>query len=357
MGAALCRALGLGGCGAARPRDRLVADVQQHRALIHCAAADRTCLCKGTILPVEGLGLVWRIFESCIKVSAPGKAVPDECLGVDVLKSSHRACKAPRLTMHLAAVLALRLRCLEEEAERAAGERALAALLAEARAAARDNLVADAWGLGAPEDGEDAEKENDDAEAAQMAGGDDDAEAEEAGAPPPSRRSGCRGAPKPCPRVWSGDLKVRVAPCAGEQPPPTPMAELLAPEPRTRSLAVDTRAALLGGAARAASLAYRQARKPQGRLSGLGAQLWAVPDLSGVLRRGECYVLLSNGEAHVGEVAAWRYPCHVGPDVQIWEAKPLPSSARTTWRNAIVCSLEEGARALAVGDYDGDLVN
>eukprot|EP00969_Alexandrium_andersonii_P365226 15465758-Alexandrium_andersonii.AAC.1 len=215
---------------------------------------------------------------------------------------------------------------LASDVARAAVRRQFEDLIADARERARAALPYEAWGLPIPDEPEHAAA---------------------------LTRRNVAAPHGPCPRVPYHRIEIVVSDAA----PATPAALLLEPDADIRGFAAGTRSALQGGAARACKLVRSQWDKPGGLLRGFGAQLWAAPDVDGRLAQCECYIVLADGSQYCGDVVVWRYPLHVALDVQLWKAVPLPAGAAIAWRNTITCATEVGARALAHGDYDGDVIN
>ncbi|CAJ1362478.1 unnamed protein product, partial [Effrenium voratum] len=241
--------------------------------------------------------------------------------GVDVVQTSERAYKEPRLGCQLAAALLARANLQPTAAGRAESLAAFNMLLASGRRCRGERLVREAWALG-------------------------EADAW-------SRK-----------RTPVAGITLRFH--EGDIPDPTPVAELtqVEQEPRPWTLSHGTRHALKAGGQRLKS--KQEARgeafleKPELPLDGETFSGLAVGDTSGELESGQCYVFKGQ-EFLTGTFVVWRFPVLLPSDIGLWEAKEPPPGMRRPGGdggghpNTIVVNKEEDTIVeRSGGDLDGD---
>jgi hypothetical protein len=291
--------------------------VVQFRGLVRVSQPHNdVVLVKGLLVVNDSMGMQLKLRASCCKLQMPHKSCMN--LGLDVVKTSTNTLKAPDLGPQL--VTTLRMRCLQlaDSEQRLVQLKLLEEILEKKCAAARVDLASKAWGLKASTEG--------------VAHMDEWSHK----------------------RVPQHVIAVNV------------VAEALSDDEAAWSeTAVErepwridrgTKQSLQRGSSRYVAMHKKLRCAPRCCLEN-SASGYAVSDPWCTLPPHKCHVIIS-GKVRLGKVVVWRSPTVLPQDIQIWEAVPLPASARAAPDNAVVCSRQgNGVADCSGGDYDGDILS
>ena len=310
------------------PEGRLYA-AWQFRGMLRVADSKEVCLCKGMLAVNPQLSGL-RLRTSCVKVRMP--ADTPVALGLDLTKSTAEPAAPPKLNVQLGAVLKLRTLLLEDAAAGAAAEAAWQRLLESAGKATAEAVPRLAWDL-------------------------PDRTPHREGLTALVRREGGKIDEWLDRRVPQHTVSVKLRRTAFDVAEVNASLAALTEEKEEEKpwrLSRGTRECVFRGGSRARLLRSGLEARGQLHLSGFGACLTAISDVTGNLPDRHCIAVV-DGSYYEGKVAVWRSPCMLPGDVEVWTCVRPPTNATPLPNNSVMCSRARfGVATLSGGDYDGD---